>query len=139
MFSKNVLINKKSLAKNSLGTNKLIRGTTHIPANICLKQTITGSQRLNASTRSLLLKIFTKTASVGNSKYYLNLRKLSAADFLSLQENNTLLDTFIAFLQYKIAFTLYCILDTGLKNVNRFRCFSSVFSPFSDVFSPALS
>ena len=105
MFSKNVLINKKSLAKNSLGTNKLIRGTTHIPviaALYKLKQTLTDLTRQHVS----YYYNFTRTASVGNSKYYLNLRKFSADDFLSLKENNTLLNTFIAFSLYNFIYAI---------------------------------
>ena len=40
---------------------------------------------------------FFKAATVGNSSFHLNLRKLSAGDFLSLKENETLLYTINAF------------------------------------------
>jgi hypothetical protein len=53
---------------------------------------------------------FTQTAPVGNSIHHLNLRKLSAGDFLSLIENDALLCTFIAFVicMYDTRFIVSC-------------------------------
>ena len=53
---------------------------------------------------------FIQTAPVGNSSLHLNLRKLSAGDFLSLIENDALLCTFIAFVicMYDTRFIVNC-------------------------------
>lgn len=54
---------------------------------------------------------------MGNSSHYLNLRKLSADDFLSLQENNVLLDTFIVILS-NITVTILVEVAQNVKSLS---------------------
>ena len=82
------------------GTNT-IRGTTQI-LHPEMKLSFTHNARHTAQTtfyapNTSYASGFFQAATVGNSSFHLNLRKLSAGDFLSLKENETLLYTINAF------------------------------------------
>lgn len=105
-----LLIRTKSPLHNSSmqGTN-LLRGTTHIPENL---RTL---YMLNAHSRSKLQAhyyTFIRTAPVGNSSIHLNLRKLTAGDLLSLQENDALLCTFKAFDYSFVSYSIFLLLSS---------------------------
>ena len=96
---------QKKLHPYTVGTEHIFRGTTLIPVSSFIGQALIFC--VTCRLRHRLPKFFSDAAPVGISHSLLNLSPLTAADGLSLKEEERLLCTFVAFVISKIILNLY--------------------------------